>query len=107
MPRTRQPRKKKRRIRCLRVKELERLYQIINRVQMKAKESNIYIEDENMLLVAENIMKDAGLEFERKRDMDRDYYHVSPGLRETTNEIDLEEFDDEDPSGEFIVDFFS
>ena len=74
---------------------MERLYEIINKVQIENKEINVYIEDEGIEPIAENIMSDVGVGFKRKRDIGRHYYHLSPGNRDTIDDLPLDIGDDE------------
>ena len=74
---------------------MERLYEIINKVQLQDKKLDIYIEDESIEPIAENIMSDVGIEFKKKRDIGRFYYHLSPVNRDTIDDLPLDIDDDE------------
>ena len=76
--------------------DIERFYEIVNRVQMKLKEANVFISDDKMIPVAENIMTDAGVKFSREKDVDRCYYHVSPADKTIDSEMILDEINDEE-----------
>ena len=86
----------KKRIRCLQVKDIDRFYQILNMVQLRLKEVNVFIEDPTLSPTVENIMRDLGVVFHKHKDIDRYYYHISPPKKTPDNELVLDEIEDED-----------
>jgi hypothetical protein len=93
-----------RRVKCHRITDVEKLYQIINMVQIKKREANIVVVDELLTEVVKNILLDAGIGFQRKRDIGRYYYHINPPVESHEEEIGLDEFDDEGDIGSVVFD---
>lgn len=94
--------RKRRKIRCLRIHDIERFYEIINYVQVKLKETNIFISDEKMQPMAENIMRDLGVKFSKEQEEGRCYYHIMPPEREIDVDVILDEMADEDANILFL-----
>jgi len=98
----------KKKIRCLRVKDPERLYKIINSVQIKRKRVNVHILDPDMMLVVENIFADAEIKYEKKKDktcdVNREYYVLSPGPENVQTKLVLDQIEDEDKNKNFDKD---
>ncbi len=92
----RKPKKKVRHVRCLRVGNSERLYNIINSIQIKHQEKNIHILDEELIPIALNILKDAGIECTEHDDNGRMYLHLSPGEDTPSQDVVLKDMSDEE-----------
>lgn len=77
------------------IKDLEEVYIFINKIQTQRKITYLCFVDPDLCPVTENLLNDAGLEFECK-DSNRHIYKVLPTYHEPTLEdVTVEMIDDE------------
>jgi len=77
------------------ISDLEEVYVYINKIQTRREITYLCFIDPDLCPVAENLLNDAGLEFECKNS-ERHIYRISPTYREPTiEEIAIEMMDDE------------
>jgi hypothetical protein len=81
----------------LKVVSLEDVYRLINRVQTVYKEAHFYLKFEDAV-IARNVLKDAGLEFE-ERELQKKiaFLILPPPEREEELDIDIDFLEDEIP----------
>lgn len=83
---------------CLR--EIDKLYKIINKVQIDKELTYIFFSDQSNNSVAENILKDAEIKYEIIPSPNKVVYKLIPSKEEKINlsiDIDFEFFNDEIP----------
>ena len=78
------------------VDQIEKLYKIINKIQLEDKAIYIYFIDQNLNSVAENIFKDAEIVFDKIESSRGLVFRLFPSKREDPDiDIDVDFFDDE------------
>lgn len=77
------------------ISDIDDFVKIVNKVQIEKMSARIYLKDNTISPVVENILKDAHLEFEKKSGKKMSMYVVRPNLSEITLDVSVEELEDE------------
>lgn len=77
------------------ISDIDDFVKIVNKVQVEKMSARIYLRDDSICPVIENILKDAHLEFEKKSGKKMSMYVVRPNLSEITLDVSVEELEDE------------
>jgi len=77
------------------VSDIDDFVKIVNKVQVEKLSARIYLKDDTICPVIENILKDAHLEFEKKEGKKMTMYVIRPNLSEISLDVSVEELEDE------------
>ena len=80
----------------IKLKQLDQIYKIINRVQIEKELIYVYFDDDSFNATIENILKDIEIEYERIDRTNKTLFKIIPNLHENPmKDVLIKAFDDE------------
>ena len=77
------------------INDIDDFVKIVNKVQIDKLSARIYLKDDTIYPVIENILKDSHLSFEKKEGKKMIMYVIRPNLSEIVTDVSVEELEDE------------